>query len=98
MLKREAQYRDALADDCAFQKRYITLPFAVPDPSYRKTVATLSSDEGINFSTAEALAKLKPVVEGGTVTFGSPRLNDAAARSGPSTKASIKRTGLSGPT
>lgn len=70
VLKREAQYRDALADDCAFQKRYMTLPFPVPDPSYRKTVATLSSDEGINFSNAEGLAKLKPVVEGGTVTFG----------------------------
>jgi acetyl-CoA acetyltransferase len=53
VLKREAQYRDALADDCAFQKRYITLPFPVPDPSYRKTVATLASDEGINFSNAE---------------------------------------------
>jgi acetyl-CoA acetyltransferase len=70
VLKREAQYRDALADDCKFQKRYMTLPFEVPDPSFRKTTATLQSDEGINFSTAEGLAKLKPVVEGGSVTFG----------------------------
>jgi acetyl-CoA acetyltransferase len=70
VLKREAQYRDALADGCAFQKRYITLPFPVPDPSYRKTVATLASDEGINFSNTESLARLRPVVEGGTVTFG----------------------------
>ncbi len=70
VLRREAQYRDALANDCSFQKRYMSLPFAVPDPSFRKTVATLASDEGINFSTAEGLAKLKPVMEGGSVTFG----------------------------
>jgi len=70
VLRREAQYRDALATDCSFQKRYISLPFAVPDPSFRKTVTTLASDEGINFSTADGLAKLKPVMEGGRVTFG----------------------------
>jgi len=71
VLQREAQYRQALADDGAFQKRYMTLPFAVPDPSFRKTVATLPSDEGIRLSTAEALAKLKPVLDGGTVTYGA---------------------------
>ena len=70
MLRREAQYRDALADDCAFQKRYMSLPFEVPDASFRKTAATLSSDEGINASTPEGLAKLKPVMEGGSVTYG----------------------------
>ncbi len=43
----------------------MTLPFEVPDPAFRKTAATLAGDEGINFSTAEGLAKLKPVVEGG---------------------------------
>jgi acetyl-CoA acetyltransferase len=70
VLRREAQYREALADDCAFHKRYMTLPFEVPDPSFRKTVATLPSDEGIKLSSADELAKLKPVVNGGTVTFG----------------------------
>jgi len=70
VLQREAQYRDALKDDCKFQKRYMSLPFAVPDASFRKTVATLNSDEGINFSSADGLAKLKPVVQGGSVTFG----------------------------
>ncbi|MDT3684117.1 MAG: thiolase family protein [Pseudorhodoplanes sp.] len=70
VLMREAQYRDALADDCAFQKRFLTLPFEVPDPSYRKSVASLPSDEGVKLSTAEVLAKLKPVVDGGSVTFG----------------------------
>jgi acetyl-CoA acetyltransferase family protein len=71
VLQREAQYRDALADDTAFQKRYLSLPFEVPDPSFRKAVTTLASDEGIRFSTTEGLAKLKPVIEGGSITFGS---------------------------
>jgi acetyl-CoA acetyltransferase family protein len=70
VLRREAQYHEALADDCAFQKRYMSLPFEVPDASFRKTVATLSSDEGIKLSTPEGLGKLKPVIEGGSVTFG----------------------------
>ncbi|MBZ0139009.1 MAG: thiolase family protein [Pseudorhodoplanes sp.] len=70
VLMREAQYRDALADDCAFQKRFMTLPFEVPDPSYRRSVASLPSDEGIRFSTAEGLAGLKPAIDGGSVTFG----------------------------
>lgn len=70
VLRREAQYRDALANDSAFHKRFMSLPFEVPDPAFRKTAATIAGDEGINFSTAEGLAKLKPVVEGGSVTFG----------------------------
>jgi acetyl-CoA acetyltransferase len=70
VLRREAQYRDALADDSAFLRRFMTLPCGVPDPSFRKTVATITGDEGINTSTPEGLAKLKPVVPGGTVTFG----------------------------
>ena len=71
VLRREAQYRDALAGDAAFLKRFMTLPFEVPDPAYRRTATTLSGDEGINFSTAEGLAKLKTVLEGGTVTYGA---------------------------
>jgi acetyl-CoA acetyltransferase len=70
VLKREAQYREALANDSAFHKRFMTLPFEVPDPAFRKTAVTITGDEGINYSTAEGLAKLRPVVEGGTVTFG----------------------------
>jgi acetyl-CoA acetyltransferase family protein len=68
--RRYAQYQDALAGDCAFQRRYMPLPFEVPDAQFRKVVSTISGDEGIHPSTAEGLAKLKPVVEGGTVTFG----------------------------
>ncbi len=48
----------------------MTLPFEVPDPSFKRTAGTLEGDEGIKPSTKEGLAKLKPVTEGGTVTFG----------------------------
>ncbi|MEW5888093.1 MAG: thiolase family protein [Pseudomonadota bacterium] len=70
VLRREAQYRQALADDAAFLKRFMTLPFEVPAPNFKKTAGSLAADEGVNQSTAEGLAKLKPVLEGGTVTFG----------------------------
>jgi acetyl-CoA acetyltransferase len=70
VLRRGEQYGMALADDHAFQKKYMTLPFEVPDPQFRKTAGTLAGDEGVRASTKEGLAKLKPVAEGGTVTFG----------------------------
>ena len=70
VLRRYRQYQDALAEDHAFQRRYMTLPFEVPDGRYRKTVTTLSSDEGVVEVNAEGLAKLKPVKDGGAITFG----------------------------
>ena len=63
VLLREAQYREALGD---FQKRFMTLPFEVP-----KTRQRLEGDEGVRASTAEGLAKLKPVLPDGTVTYGA---------------------------
>ena len=71
VLRRYEQYGEATADDHAFQRRYMTLPFEVPDARLRKTIATLDGDEGIHATTREGLAKLKPVQEGGTVTFGA---------------------------
>ncbi|WP_332670922.1 thiolase family protein [Aromatoleum sp.] len=70
VLRREAQYGDALRDDSAFLRRFMTLPFDVPSADFRKTAATLDGDEGMSRSTAEGLAKLKPVLDGGSVTFG----------------------------
>lgn len=70
VLQRYAQYRAALADDAAFLRRFMTLPFEVPDSGLRKTVATLGGDEGIVDTSAEKLAKLKPVRPEGTVTYG----------------------------
>jgi acetyl-CoA acetyltransferase family protein len=71
VLRREEQYRAALADDSAFLRRFMTLPFDVPSANFRKVQETLAGDEGINTSTAEGLARLKPVKPGGTVTFGA---------------------------
>jgi acetyl-CoA acetyltransferase family protein len=70
-LQRYAQYAQALADDSAFLRRFMDLPFEVPDAGFRKTVATLSGDEGIHATDAQALARLKPVIPGGTVTYGA---------------------------
>jgi acetyl-CoA acetyltransferase len=70
VLLREAQYRDALANDSSFLRRFMRLPFEVPDSSFRKTAVTLTGDEGIAQSTPEGLARLNPVMPGGSVTFG----------------------------
>jgi acetyl-CoA acetyltransferase family protein len=69
--RRYEQYCDATADDHAFQKRYMRLPFEVPDARFRRTVATMSGDEGVFETTRDGLDKLKPVLGDGTVTFGS---------------------------
>ncbi len=37
----------------------------------RKVIGLLEADEGVHPTTAEGLAGLRPVVEGGTVTFGT---------------------------
>lgn len=71
VLQRYAQYQDALADNKAFQRRYMEIPFAVPDPRFRKTVEEIDGDQGVIETTAEGLGKLKPVIPEGTVTFGS---------------------------
>ncbi|HUP06764.1 MAG TPA: thiolase family protein [Caldimonas sp.] len=70
VLHRYEQYADALANGRAFQKRYMDLPFDVPDARYRGTRSTLEGDEGIHETSAEGLARLKPVRTGGTVTHG----------------------------
>lgn len=70
-LLRYQQYQDALKDDAAFLRRFMVLPVEVKDPSGRKVIKTVTGDEGVFPSTAEGLARLKPVLEGGTVTYGS---------------------------
>jgi len=70
-LMRYQQYQDALKDDAAFLKRFMVLPLEVKDSSGRKVINTVTGDEGIFPTTAEGLAKLRPVIEGGTVTFGT---------------------------
>jgi acetyl-CoA acetyltransferase len=70
-LVRHGQYADALADDAAFQKRYMLWPFEAMDARGRKVLATVEGDEGVFETTKEGLAGLRPVMPDGTVTFGS---------------------------
>lgn len=69
-LARYAQYQQALADDRAFQRRYM-VDVPITDAAFRKQNGTLSADDGVFPTTAEGLARLKPVKPGGTVTFGA---------------------------
>lgn len=71
VLRRYQQYGDALADDSAFLKRFMTLPFAVLDARFAKQVGEMSGDDGVHPTTAEKLAALKPVIADGTVTYGT---------------------------
>jgi acetyl-CoA acetyltransferase len=67
-LRRYEQYKDALADDRAFQKRYM---FAAEVQLSRKKTLTVEADEGITETTADGLAKLRPVLPEGVHTFGA---------------------------
>jgi len=69
-LARYAQYQAALADDRAFQRRYM-VDAPVFDSAFRKQSGALGGDEGIFPTTAAGLAQLKPVKPGGTHTFGT---------------------------
>ncbi|MDP9084867.1 MAG: thiolase family protein [Pseudomonadota bacterium] len=71
VLMRVEQYRAALTNGQSFHKRFMRLPFDVPTANLRKTAAIMQGDEGVTLSTPEGLAKLKPVLSGGTVTFGA---------------------------
>lgn len=66
VLIRNEQYGKAVADDRAFQKRYM-IPMEIGRGKRAKLV---EEDEGIFPTTREGLAGLKPAQEGGTVTFG----------------------------
>jgi acetyl-CoA acetyltransferase len=70
VLMRQAQYDAACSSEHAFQKRYMNLPFEVPDGRFSKIAKIIDADEGLLRSTGEGLARLKPVIAGGTVTYG----------------------------
>lgn len=69
-LLRHEQYQDALKDDAAFHRRFMVTPIEVRDASGRKVMATVIGDEGVYPTTAEGLARLRPVMDRGTVTYG----------------------------
>ena len=67
-LRRYEQYKEGLADDRAFQKRYM---YPVMINVSRKKTIMFEEDEGVMETTAEGLAKLKPVIPDGTTSFGA---------------------------
>ncbi len=68
---RYSQYQEALKDNSAFLNRFMVVPIDVKDPSGRKSIAMVEGDEGVFPTTADALARLRPVQPNGTVTFGT---------------------------
>jgi acetyl-CoA acetyltransferase len=70
-LLRHQQYGAAIEDDSAFLRRFMVMPIEVKDARGRKILATVDGDEGVFPTTAEGLARLKPLQQGGTVTYGT---------------------------
>ena len=70
-LLRSNQYKDALKDNSAFLNRFMVVPIDAKDASGRKVLATVTGDEGVFPTTAGGLARLRPALENGTVTFGT---------------------------
>jgi acetyl-CoA acetyltransferase family protein len=68
VLRRYEQYQDALANDRAFQKRYM---FPAEVIAGKKGTKLVEQDEGWTPTTAEGLAKLKPVKQGGVHSYGA---------------------------
>jgi len=67
-LRRYQQYAEALENARAFQKRYM---FPAEIRLSKKKTLLVEEDEGILPSTAEGLAKLRPLVPGGVHSFGA---------------------------
>lgn len=68
---RYTQYQESLKDDGKFQKRYMVAPIDIMDARGKKVIGTVTGDEGVFPTTREGLAKLRPVLPQGTVTFGT---------------------------
>jgi acetyl-CoA acetyltransferase family protein len=68
VVRRFAQFMEALANDRAFQKRYMFPPEVTVN---KKKTKLVEADEGWTPTTAEGLAKLKPVRQGGCLSFGA---------------------------
>jgi acetyl-CoA acetyltransferase len=70
-LLRYQQYQEALKNNAVFHRRYMLTPLEVKDLSGRKVIAAVTDDEGVFPTSAEGLARLRPVKQGGTVSFGT---------------------------
>ena len=67
-LRRYEQYQDSIANDREFQKRYM---FPAEVKVSRKKTVLVEEDEGVTPTSAEGLARLRPVEPGGVHTFGA---------------------------
>lgn len=68
-LLRYEQYERTRSADAAFFGRYMLTPVEIRRG--KKVVASVAADEGVFPTTAAGLAALKPVLDGGSVTFGT---------------------------
>jgi acetyl-CoA acetyltransferase len=68
VLRRFEQYQMALANERAFQKKYM---FAPEVTVTKKKTKLVEEDEGVTPTTAEGLARLKPQFEGGVLSYGA---------------------------
>jgi acetyl-CoA acetyltransferase len=69
VLTRYEQYGKAIADDRAFQRRYMTLPFDIPDVKFRGFAGSVEGDVGVTETTRAVLDALPAVTEGGSVSY-----------------------------
>ncbi len=67
-LRRSEQYSQALEIDRAFHRRFM---FPAEIAVSRKKKVLVEADEGVMLSTKEGLAKLRPVLPDGVLTFGA---------------------------
>ncbi len=70
VLRRFEQYQHACANGHEFHKRFMTLPFDVPNSKLNRVIKSMDCDEGVFPTTAEGLASLKAVMPGGSVNYG----------------------------
>jgi len=75
---RHEQYQRALADDRAFQRRYLV---AVEAPRGSKATVEVDADSGVRPASAEKIAALEPTLPGG-VTTGASQTHPADGAAG----------------
>jgi acetyl-CoA C-acetyltransferase len=92
--RRYEQYSDALADDRAFQRRWM-VPITV---GRGKRAVEVDADQGIRPTTLDDLAALGPVTDGGVVSYGSQtHPADGCAGLIVTTQAQASELGVDGP-
>jgi len=93
-LRRWQQYEESLADDRAFQKRYM-VPITAGS---RRKPEEIAADWGVRPVTEDGLASLKPVQADGVVSFGAQtHPADGAAGFVVTTPAQARELGVDGP-